>query len=127
MDHRQDVDLGGCHTLGYDVGRAGDDQLTRPGDPAWPTHVWVVAQLSNPALDPIAHVPGCARIVLEDELKDVLEIALGLAAPDEVHQPADFRRSSMRARSRANTSSCGTPSTPLSASPRARLICSTCQ
>jgi hypothetical protein len=49
----------------------------------------VIAQLSDVALDPITQMLGCARVVLEDEVEDVLEIAFGLAVPDDVHQPDD--------------------------------------
>ena len=117
MDDGQDVDLG-RHAIGDDAGCAGDDQLAHAGNPARPTNAGVIADLRNPTLDAIAQMPGCTGILPQHEVKDVLEITRGLAAPDDVHQAEDSRRSSIRARSRSKTSSCGTPSTPLSAALR---------
>jgi hypothetical protein len=45
-----------------------------------------------------------AGIVPQGEIEEMLEVALSLAAPDEVHQSDGFRRSSIRVRSRLNTS-----------------------
>jgi hypothetical protein len=61
--------------------------------------VRVIAQLRDPALDAIAQIPGCTGILSQDEVKDVREITCGLAAPDDVHQAEDFRRSLIRVRS----------------------------
>lgn len=73
------------HTIGRYIGRMGDDQLSRAGDPSKATAFRIMTQPLDLRADPLID-PDCgARVALLDIVEDLVPVVQGEHAPLQLH------------------------------------------
>jgi hypothetical protein len=82
----QEFDCFWVNPVGYQVRRAGDDEFTRPRQPANPAHLRMPPQLAHGVENAACNCPGSGRVIVRDGPPDVRQIANRGIGPGELHK-----------------------------------------